>query len=352
MIVLHRAAEVGAGMADEGMAATAADNGVAGAAAGDAAEGTATHGAELAGARLSFGIKTSPMHTSYQAILRTWQQADDVPEIEHAWLWDHMLPLSGPKDGPCYEGWTLLTALAAQTQRLRLGLLVTNNQIRQPAVLGKIASTLDVISGGRLVLGLGAGGTMPAGAQLTPDEHPGLAEYRGYGLRVSTPSEGLARLAETIAIVRRMFTEEVFDFDGRYYTLKATRNEPKPVQPGGPPVLVGGTGARMLRLVAEHADMWNIPGPPHGSIEFITERNQVLDKHCAAIGRNPRDLIRSVQLILQADDPAAARQTVAASVAAGFNHVVLAVRPPAPDNVARWLTNEVIGPVREGLPVV
>ena len=299
----------------------------------------------------SFGLKTSPMHMSYQAILRAWQQADEVPEIEHAWLWDHMLPLSGPKDGPCYEGWTLLSALAAQTRRLRLGLLVTNNQIRQPAVLGKIGCTLDVISGGRLVLGLGAGGTMPAGTQLTPDQHPGIAEYLAYGLPVTTPAEGLGRLAETIKIVRRMFAEDVFDFDGRYYTLKAVRNAPKPVQPGGPPVLVGGTGTRMLRLVAENADIWNIPGPPHGSIEFITERNQMLDQHCASIGRDPRDLVRSVQLILQGDDPAAARETVAAVIAAGFSHIVLAVRPPSPDNVARWLATEVITPVREGLPV-
>src|ERR1700722_5183653 len=119
--------------------------------------------------RVSFGIKTTPMHTSYERLLRTWQQADDVPELEHAWLWDHMLPLSGPKDGAALEGWTLLAALAAQTSRLRLGLLVTNNQIRQPAVLGKIASTLDVISGGRLILGLGAGGTLPSGTPRTPD---------------------------------------------------------------------------------------------------------------------------------------------------------------------------------------
>lgn len=114
------------------------------------------------GTDVSFGIKTSPMHTSYESILRTWQQADELPEIEHAWLWDHMLPLAGPKDGPALEGWTLLTALAAQTRRLRLGLMVTNNQIRHPAVLGKIASTLDIVSGGRLVLGIGVGGTMPA----------------------------------------------------------------------------------------------------------------------------------------------------------------------------------------------
>lgn len=296
---------------------------------------------------LSFGLKTSPMHTSYQAILRAWQQADEVPELAHAWLWDHMLPLSGPQDGPVYEGWTLLTALAAQTRRLRLGLLVTNNQIRQPAVLGKMATTLDVISGGRLVLGLGAGGTLPAGAPRTADQHPGMAEYLAYGLPVTTPAAGLQKLAETITIVRRMFTEDVFDFAGQHYSLTGTRNEPKPVQPGGPPILVGGTGTRMLRLVAGHADIWNVPGPPHGSLEFLAERSAVLDQHCAAIGRDPSGLTRSVQLILQGDDAGAARRLVGGVVALGFRHIVLAVRPPAPDNVARWLASEVIAPVRE-----
>jgi alkanesulfonate monooxygenase SsuD/methylene tetrahydromethanopterin reductase-like flavin-dependent oxidoreductase (luciferase family) len=296
---------------------------------------------------LSFGIKTSPMHTTYDRILRTWQQADEVPEIEHAWLWDHMLPVSGPKDGPIFEGWTLLAALAAQTRRLRLGLLVTNNQIRQPTVLGKIASTLDVISGGRLILGIGAGGTLPAGTPVTPDQHPGLAEYLAYGLPVTTPAEGLARLAETITIVRRMFTEDVFDFRGRYFTLTGTRNEPKPVQPGGPPVLVGGTGTRMLRLVAEHADIWNVPGPPHGSVDFLADRSRVLDEQCAAIGRDPMKVVRSTQVIFAGDDAAAARSIVADVIKAGFGHIVMAVRPSAPDNVARWLANEIITPIRD-----
>jgi alkanesulfonate monooxygenase SsuD/methylene tetrahydromethanopterin reductase-like flavin-dependent oxidoreductase (luciferase family) len=301
---------------------------------------------------VSFGIKTSPMHTSYPAILRTWQQADEVPEIEHAWLWDHMLPLTGPKDGPIFEGWTLLTALAAQTRRLRLGLLVTNNQIRQPAVLGKIASTLDVICGGRLVLGLGVGGTLPAGTPLTPDQHPGATEYLAYGLPVTTPAEGIGRLSETITIVRRMFSEDVFDFAGRYFTLTGTRNEPKPVQRPGPPVLVGGTGNRLLRLVAEQADLWNIPGPPHASLEFVAERSRVLDQHCADIGRDPAEITRSVQMVITADDPAGVRGTIADLVGAGFGHIVLGVRPPAPDNVPAWLAEEIIRPVRAELGLV
>jgi alkanesulfonate monooxygenase SsuD/methylene tetrahydromethanopterin reductase-like flavin-dependent oxidoreductase (luciferase family) len=296
---------------------------------------------------VSFGIKTSPMHVSYEQILRTWQQADEVPELEDAWLWDHMLPLSGPKDGPIFEGWTLLTALAVQTQRLRFGLLVTNNQIRPPAVLGKIASTLDVISGGRLILGLGAGGTLPAGTPRTADQHPGLEEYLGYGLPVTTPAEGLARLAETITIVRSMFTRDDFDFHGRFYSLSGTRNEPKPVQRGGPPVLVGGTGTRMLRLVAEHADIWNIPGPPHGSVEFVAERTRVLDAHCADIGRDPAKITRSVQMVITADDPAATRRTIGELIGLGFQHIVMGVRPPAPENVPRWLAAEIINPVRD-----
>ncbi len=296
---------------------------------------------------LSFGVKTSPMHTTYQAILRTWQQADEVPEIEHAWLWDHMLPLSGPKDGAIYEGWTLLASLAPQTRRLRLGLLVTNNQIRQPAVLGKIASTLDVISGGRLILGIGAGGTLPAGTPMEVDQRPGLAEYQAYGLPVTTPADGLAKLAETITILRRMFTDDIFDFAGRYYTLTGTRNEPKPVQPGGPPVLIGGSGNRMLRLVAEHADIWNVPGPPHGGTTFLAERNQALHRHCEAIGRDPAEVVRSTQVMFPGDDPVAARSVVAEVIAAGFSHIVMAVRPPAPDNIARWLADEIIAPIRD-----
>ncbi len=297
---------------------------------------------------VTFGLKTSPVHTTYANIQRAWQQADEVPEIEHAWLWDHMLPLTGPKDGNIFEGWTLLAALAAQTRRLKLGLLVTSNRIRQPAVLGKIATTVDVISGGRLVLGIGVGGThQPPGRNGIPGDNPGIAEYAAYGLELVSPGEGIGALAESLEILRRMFSEDVFDFHGRYYTLTGTRNQPKPVQQPGPPLLVGGSGTRLLRLAAQHADLWNVPGPPHTSLEFVTERSRVLDQHCADIGRDPASITRSVQLLIRADDPASVRSTVADLITAGFRHIVFAVRPPGPDNVARWLADEIIGPVRD-----
>jgi alkanesulfonate monooxygenase SsuD/methylene tetrahydromethanopterin reductase-like flavin-dependent oxidoreductase (luciferase family) len=300
---------------------------------------------------VTFGLKTSPVHTSYADIRRAWLQADEVPEIADAWLWDHLLPLRGPKDGAIFEGWTLLAALAAQTARLRLGLLVTSNRIRQPAVLGKIASTVDVISGGRLILGIGVGGTrQPPGTNGIPGDNPGIAEFAAYGIPLISPGEGIGALRESLTILRRMFTEDVFDFDGQYYTLTQTRNEPKPLQRPAPPVLIGGSGTRLLRLAAEHADIWNVPGPPHASLEFVAERSAVLDRHCADLGRDPGSITRSVQLLFGADDPAAVRQTIAGLIAAGFGHIVLAVRPPWPANLPRWLAGEIITPVLQARP--
>jgi alkanesulfonate monooxygenase SsuD/methylene tetrahydromethanopterin reductase-like flavin-dependent oxidoreductase (luciferase family) len=260
-----------------------------------------------------------------------------------------MLPLAGPKDGQIHEGWTLLSALAAQTERLRLGLLVTSNRFRPPAVLGKIATTVDVISSGRLVMGIGVGGTVqPPDSGGIAGPNPGVAEYEAYGIDLVSPGEGIARLEETITILKRMWTEDVFDFDGRYYRLKGTRNEPKPVQRPGPPLLVGGWGTRMLRLVAEHADMWNIPGPPHNSVEFIAERGRVLDEHCAAIGRDPLEITRSVQIIV-GDDAKEARETIADLVGVGVTHIGLGPRKVYEPGGLPWLVDEIIRPARSDL---
>src|SRR5579859_6147517 len=104
-----------------------------------------------------FGIATAPQQVTYHDVLRVWREADSIPQIEHAWVFDHLLPIAGDLDGPIFEGWTLLSALAAQTDRLRLGVLVTSNRFRPPAMLAKIAATVDVVSGGRLDFGIGAG---------------------------------------------------------------------------------------------------------------------------------------------------------------------------------------------------
>src|SRR2546423_1400468 len=297
---------------------------------------------------LKIGLKTSLMHVSYEDVRRVWQQADDMPEITDAWLWDHLLPLAGDRGGSAPEGWTMLSALAAQTSRLRLGMLVTSNRLRPPALLGKMASTVDVISGGRLVMGLGVGGTVqPPDAGGVAGENPAVAEYAAYGIPLISPSEGIARLEETVTILRRMWTEEEFDYQGPFTTLVGTRNAPKPIQPTGPPVLIGAWGERALRVVAKHADMWNIPGPPHNPVAEVAARSRILDRLCVAAGRDPAEVERSVQVIVADDGAAEARDTIAELTAIGVRHVVVGSRRLYRPDGMTWLLEEGVRPAYE-----
>jgi alkanesulfonate monooxygenase SsuD/methylene tetrahydromethanopterin reductase-like flavin-dependent oxidoreductase (luciferase family) len=276
--------------------------------------------------RLSFGIKTSQAGIGYDDISAVWQEADSIDVIEHAWLWDHMVPLRGPASAPALEAWTLLAALATQTRRLRLGVIVTNNQLRRPALLAKMAATVDVISGGRLEFGIGTG------AGLTAQLDEALLEivrreYDGYGMPIIRAADAAGALAEACTLIRRMWTDsEPFDFDGRYYQLRGTVCEPKPVSRPHPPITIGGRGEKLtLRIVAEHADIWNCPAR---TPEEFSHYDGVLDQHCAAVGRDPGQIARSVQLILRDTDWATARDQVQGFINAGVNHVVLAPLPP------------------------
>ena len=290
---------------------------------------------------LSFGIKTSQSGIGYDHISAVWQEADAIEVIEHAWLWDHMVPLRGPASAPALEAWTLLAALAAQTRRLRLGVIVTNNQLRRPALLAKMAATVDIISGGRLEFGIGAG------AGLTADLDEALLgivrrEYDGYGVPIIRAAEAAAALAEALVLIRRMWTDpEPFDFEGSYYQLRGTVCEPKPVSRPHPPITIGGRGEKLtLRIVAEHADIWNCPAR---TPEEFSHYNAVLDQHCAAVGRDPDQIARSVQLILRDEDFASARDQIQGFIDAGVNHVVLA--PLSPALSLADLATEVIDPV-------
>jgi alkanesulfonate monooxygenase SsuD/methylene tetrahydromethanopterin reductase-like flavin-dependent oxidoreductase (luciferase family) len=290
-----------------------------------------------------FGIKTAPMHVGYPEILRVWREADGDPRITDAWLWDHLIPLAGPADGAALEAWTLLTALATQTVRLRFGVLVLSNRLRPPALLGKMASTLDVISGGRLVLGLGVGGTrQPPNTGGVGGPNPAIAEYAAYGYDLVAPGTGVRMLAETVQILRAMWTRPMFDHNGQFVTLRGNINEPKPVQAGGPPLLIGGWGERMLRLVAEVADVWNIPGPPHTSIDDALARCRRLDEICRDIGREPSSLGRSIQVTVDHERPAAVLDTVRRLAGGGFTHIVLNLPRPYPDRAVTRLADAVI----------
>ena len=236
--------------------------------------------------RPSFGIMTAPSQVDYHDVLRVWQEADTIPEIEHAWLFDHLMPIFGDPNGPTYEGWTLLSALAAQTTRLRLGLLVTSNRFRPPAMLVKIAATVDIVSGGRLDFGIGTG---------SRPSHPlARREYEAHGLLFHAAAYAAGSLAEACTVIRRLWTEtELFDFHGVYLDLTGAFCNPKPVQRPYPPILIGGRSAATLRVVAAHANLWNIPG---GDINDAIRRSALLDRYCAEIGRDPATVTRSIYL--------------------------------------------------------
>ncbi|WP_198950751.1 LLM class flavin-dependent oxidoreductase [Kineosporia sp. A_224] len=284
--------------------------------------------------RPRFGIMTAPMNVGYQDVLRVWREADAVPQIEHAWLFDHLMPIGGDPDGPAYEGWTLLSALAAQTERLRLGLLVTSNRFRPPAVLAKIAATVDVVAGGRLDFGIGVGSR----------PHPPAArrEYAAHGIPFLETADAVAAFAEACVVIRRLWTEtEPFDVDGAHVRLRGAFCNPRPVQRPHPPIVIGGRSAAVLRVVAEHADVWNIPG---GDLEDVVSRSAVLDRYCDDIGRDPASVTRSIHLGVAYDRPSATRDAIAAAVDAGFRHVVLGLPAPYPPDVAHWVADELVTP--------
>lgn len=286
--------------------------------------------------RPSFGIMTAPSQVAYDDVLRVWREADSIPQIEHAWLFDHLMPIFGDPNGPTFEGWTLLAALTAQTERLRLGLMVTSNRFRPPAVLAKIAAGVDVISGGRLEFGIGAG------------SRPGLPlarrEYEAHGLPFHNAAHAVQSLAEACTIIRQLWTStEPFDFNGSHHQLTGAFCNPKPIQVPHPPITIGGRATATLRVVAEHADRWNMPG---GQISDAIERSATLDRLCAEIGRDPAEITRSIVLPASYDRPEETQNDIRAALDGGFSHIVLSLGAPYPREVASWVTDTFILPAR------
>ena len=283
-----------------------------------------------------FGIMTAQQQVSYDDILRVWQEADAIPDIEHAGLFDHLLPIAGDLHGPIFEGWTLLSALAAQTERLRLGLLVTSNRFRPPAMLAKIAATVDIVATGRLEFGIGAG-SLPS--------HPlARREYEAHGLPYQDGADATGRLAEACTVIRRLWTEdEPFDFKGEYLQLTGAFGNPKPVQRPHPPIVIGGRSTSTLRVVAEHADVWNFPGD---DLAAALQRGAVLDRICGEIGRDPAAIIRSLVMPVSYDQPSLTLQAITQAIDAGFHHFVLALPVPYPAHAARWVADELIAASR------
>ena len=194
--------------------------------------------------------------------------------FDSAWPCDHFQRPSEP-EAPYFEGWTLLAALAARTERIRLGLLVSSNTFRHPALVAKMAVTVDHVSGGRLELGIGTGWYE--------------GEHERFGIPFPERPELVDRFEEAVKILDAMLRQELTTFDGRYYRLTEAPSRPGPLQAPRPPLTLGAHGPRMLRIAARYADRWN----SYGTVEQIRERNDRLDDACAEIDRDPRTISRS-----------------------------------------------------------
>jgi alkanesulfonate monooxygenase SsuD/methylene tetrahydromethanopterin reductase-like flavin-dependent oxidoreductase (luciferase family) len=212
---------------------------------------------------------------------------------------------------------------------MRVGLMVTGNTYRHPTVLANIGATVDIISRGRLDFGIGAGWNE--------------LEHSSYGIPLPPAGDRIRALGEACEIIRRMWTEEAPTFEGRYYQVHEARCEPKPMQKPYPPFVIGGGGEKLtLRVVAQYASVWNMAGGPP---EEFTRKSAILDEHCAAVGRDPADIARSIQHVVKYDDLAATREEIRPYINAGANHILLNLRAPYPDDIVKRMVSEIVRPL-------
>jgi F420-dependent oxidoreductase-like protein len=240
---------------------------------------------------MRFAFKTSPQNTTWADMLAVWQEADGIELFESGWLFDHFYPIRsplGPPDpsGPCLEGWMALAALAQATTRVRLGTLVTGIHYRHPAVLANMAAALDIISNGRLEVGIGAGWNEQ--------------ESGAYGIELGTPKQRSDRFEEACEVIVGLLSQDTTDFDGEYYKLTDARNEPKGPQRPHPPICIGGSGEkRTLRTTARFAQHWNFVG---GTPQEFARKRDVLFGHCADLGRDEKEITLSSHFWIKSDE--------------------------------------------------
>ncbi|MBA2760155.1 MAG: LLM class flavin-dependent oxidoreductase [Chloroflexia bacterium] len=277
----------------------------------------------------SFGIQTIQTWT-WQEMLERWAWFEDLG-WDSLWLPDHFVPTARP-DGPMFEAWTLLAALATKTTKARLGVLVSSNTFRHPALLAKQAVTIDHISNGRMELGVGAG--------WFADEH------EMFGLDFPKTGELVERYAEAIDLLDRYLSGDQTTFEGEYYTLRSAYNRPAPVQKPRMPLMLGAHGPRMIDLVSRYADTWNSRGTP----EEMRERNQRMDEACIRNDRDPCAIKRSMLYVVAQmpeeqpwDSTDAFADFVGRFTDAGVQEFIF--QPPPPDRL------DIVGEVaREILP--
>jgi F420-dependent oxidoreductase-like protein len=313
------------------------------------------HAVAEAPPRVRFGIQTPNQNATWDDVLATWKEAEALG-FDSAWVYDHFIPIFGGQDGPCLEGWTMLAALAAETSRMQIGVLVTGNTYRNPALLAKMATTVDHVSHVRLVLGVGAGWFE--------------RDHAAYGFPFGTARERAHKLAEGLEVITKLWSAEHPSFSGKYYRLEKAPFAPANVQKPHPPIVIGGQGKQwIVPLVARYADGWNaVTGvTPDG----IRERRTIIAEECKRIGRTPCPSHVSVliQLVaitdiplagpavrlgaralgfgkavpgIVADSPNAIRDRIRAYVDAGATEIIVGLRPPFDRGLLRRFAQEIM----------
>jgi len=233
---------------------------------------------------MRFGVFTSLTLQTWPGVLDLWQHLE-ATGWDIACVSDHFMPNTQDREGPVLESWSTLAALAALVPRMRVGTIVLGNTYRHPAVVAKMAAQVDIISGGRLLLGVGAGWQQN--------------EHEAYGIPFYTMRERLERLDEACEVIRSLWTQHRSNFTGRYYQLSDAPLDPKPVQKPHPELMIGGGGERVtLRIVARHADHWNVWGGP----KVLAHKSAILEEHCLKVGRDSKSIVRSVNMALLITD--------------------------------------------------
>jgi F420-dependent oxidoreductase-like protein len=245
---------------------------------------------------MRFGLFTSMGMQTWSGVLELWQHLEKTG-WDIACVTDHFFPNTKEREGAMLESWSTLSALAALVPRMRVGTIVLGNTYRHPAVVAKMSAQVDIISGGRLLLGLGAGWQQN--------------EHEGYGIPFYTMKERLERLDEACQVMRSLWTERRSNFKGQYYQLSDAPLDPKPVQSPHPELMIGGGGERVtLRIVARHADHWNV----WGGSQVVARKGKILDEHCASVGRDPKTITRSVNMALLITDKTAEIEALAKTI--------------------------------------
>ena len=242
---------------------------------------------------VTFGIAPQQLHAGYEELLAVWKLAEDLG-YDCGWMPDHFLPIAGDQDGPYLEEWTTITALAIQTSRMRVGSLVLGNTFRNPGIVAKMGAALDIVTGGRLEMGLGAAWFE--------------REHQMYGIPFPPVAQRIAMLGEALQVIRRLWTEPRVNFQGKYYTVTDAMCQPRPVQQPHPTLWVGGDGERLtLRVIARFADGWN---SSVGAEEF-GHKLEVLKRHCNVAERDPAEIQKSVCFVLGIHEDGARAKEIA-----------------------------------------